>query len=107
MLGSAIGLVAAWLERRRGWDIAAFFRGVLIGFVVANVLATIDGALWGWVAESRSRWIGRWVLLGICLLLGGLMGLTRLKSNTHGRELQVVGGRASSERGKAAAVRHG
>ena len=37
-LGSGIGLVAAWLERRRGWDIAAFFRGALIGFAVANLL---------------------------------------------------------------------
>ena len=26
-LGCAIGLVAAWLEERRGWDIAAFLRG--------------------------------------------------------------------------------
>jgi hypothetical protein len=97
MLGSAIGLVAAWLERRRGWDIAAFLRGALIGFVVANVLARIDGALWGWVVVSRSRWIGRWVLLVVGLLLGGLMGLTRLKSNTPGREGQLVGGQASSE----------
>ena len=30
-LACAMGLLAAWLERRRGWDIAAFFRGSLIG----------------------------------------------------------------------------
>jgi hypothetical protein len=107
MLGSAIGLVAAWLEGRQGWDIAAFFRGALIGFAVATLLASIDGALWGRVIETRSRLIGHLVLLGICLLLGGLMGLSRLKSTTPGREVQVVGGQASSEQGTAAAVRPG
>lgn len=62
-LGSAIGSVAAWLERRRGWDIAAFVRRALIGFAVFNLLATIDSALWGWLIESRSRLIGRLALL--------------------------------------------
>jgi len=95
-LGSAVGWVATWLEGRRGWDIAAFFRGALIGFAVASLLATIDGALWGWVVESRSRLIGRLVLLGVCLLLGGLMGLSRLKSNTLGREVQGTEGTGSS-----------
>jgi hypothetical protein len=95
MLGWAIGSLAAWLEKRRGWDIAAFFRGALIGFVVANILATIDGALWGWVVESRSRLIGRLALVGACLLLGGLMGLSRLKSNAPDREEQGGEGKAS------------
>ena len=95
-LANAIGLAAAWLERRRGWDIAAFLRGALVGFGIANVLALIDGAAWGWVVESRSRLIGRLVLLGVCLLLGGLMGLSRLKSNTPGREVQGREGTSSS-----------
>ena len=107
MLGSSIGWLAAWLEQRRGWDLAAFFRGALLGFVVANLLAIIDGALWGWVVESRSRLIGRLVLLGVCLLLGGLIGLSRLKSNARGGEVQSVEGQASSEQAAAAAGRHG
>jgi hypothetical protein len=106
-LSLSIGWVAAWLERRRGCDLAAFFRGALLGFVVANLLAMIDGALWGWVVESRSRLIGRLVLLGVCLLLGGMTGLSRLKSNTPGREVQGVEGQASSEQAAAADVRHG
>jgi hypothetical protein len=81
-LGCALGWVAAWLERRRGWDIAAFYRGALVGFGVANVLLIIDGALRGWEVESRSRWVGNLVLLCVCLILGGLMGLSRWKSNT-------------------------
>jgi Putative restriction endonuclease len=51
-LACAIGLVATWLERRRDWDIAAFFRGALVGFGIANLLALIDGAALGWVVES-------------------------------------------------------
>lgn len=95
-LGTALGWVAARLDRRRGWDIAAFYRGALIGFVVANLLAAIDGALWGWVAESYSRLLGRLVLLGVCLILGGWMGLSRLKSDTLGREVQGAEGKPSS-----------
>jgi hypothetical protein len=94
-LAGAMGLLAAWFERRRGWDIAAFFRGALIGFAVASLLAAIDGALWGWLVESRSRLIGRLILLGVCLLLGGLMGLLRLKSNAPGGEWRGSDGKAS------------
>jgi hypothetical protein len=83
-LGCATGSVAAWLERRRGWDIAAFFRGALVGFGIANLLALIDGALWGWMVVSPVRLMGRLVLLGVCLILGGLMGLSRLKSSRPG-----------------------
>ena len=70
--------------------------GALIGFAVANLLATIDGAIWGWIIESRSRLIGRLILVGTCLILGGLMGLSKLTSNTPGREVQAVEGKASS-----------
>jgi hypothetical protein len=87
-LACAMGLLAAWLERRRGWDIAAFLRGSFLGFGVANLLAMIDGAVWGWEVESRARVIGRLVLLGVCLMVGGLFGLSKLKSSTIGREGQ-------------------
>jgi hypothetical protein len=85
-LACAMGLLAAWFERRRGWDIAAFLRGSFLGFGIANLLAMIDGAVWGWEVESRGRVIGRLVLLGVCLAVGGVVGLSRLKSNTVGRE---------------------
>jgi hypothetical protein len=81
-LGCALGWVAARLERRRGWDIAAFFRGALVGFGVANLLVAVDGSLRGWVNESRNRLVCRLVCIGVCVVLGGLMGLSRLKSNT-------------------------
>ena len=86
ILAWVIGLIAAWLERRRNWDIAAFFRGALVGFVIASLLAMIDGAVWGWVVESPGRFIGRWVLLAVCLILGGWMGLSKLRSSIPGRE---------------------
>jgi hypothetical protein len=86
VLAYATGLVAAWFEKRRDWDIAAFWRGTLVGFAIANLLAIIDGAVWGWMVESRVRLIGHLVLLGVCLILGGLIGLSRLKSSALGRE---------------------
>ena len=81
-LACAAGLAAASLERRRGWDIAAFWRGALIGVLIAGLLATIEDAARGWVVlETYSfRWIGRMLLLAVCLVLGGLMGLSKLKS---------------------------
>jgi hypothetical protein len=85
-LACAAGLAAAWLERRRGWDIAAFWRGALIGVLIAGLLATIEDAARGWeVLETYSiRWIGRMLLLAVCLVLGGLVGLSKLKSNPPG-----------------------
>jgi hypothetical protein len=80
VLGWGIGLVAAWLERRRGWDIAAFFRGALVGYPIACLLAIIEGAVWGREPASPVRLIGRLVLMGVCLILGGVMGLSRLRS---------------------------
>src|SRR5271166_1276530 len=41
------GLVAGWLERRRGWDIAAVFRGALVGFGIADVYALLQFAALG------------------------------------------------------------
>jgi hypothetical protein len=85
-LACAIGLVAAWLEECRDWDIAAFWRGALVGFGIASLLALIDGTVWGWVVDSPVRLVGRLVLVGVCLILGDLMRLSRLKSRTTGRE---------------------
>jgi hypothetical protein len=82
-LAWAVGWVAAWLERRRQWDIAAFWRGALIGLLTAGLVATIDDATRGWqpLETYSTRWAGRMVLLGAGLILGGRMGLSRLKSN--------------------------
>ena len=85
-LACAIGFVAAWLERRRGWDIAAFFRGALVGYGIAGLWATIEHAAWGGPDPKSARWIGDLVGLGMCVILGGLMGLSRLKSSGTGRE---------------------
>jgi hypothetical protein len=52
-LACAIGLVAAWLERRRGWDIAAFLRGALIGCVIGSLPAIFAHAAWR--AEEKTR----------------------------------------------------
>jgi len=85
-LGGVVGLAAAWLERRRSWDIAAFFRGALVGFGVFTLLALILDAAWGGAQPSPVQLIGRLGVMGVCLILGGLMGLSKLKSNRTGRE---------------------
>ena len=101
-LACAIGTVAAWMEKRHGWDIAAFFRGSLVGFGVFNLLAMIEGAIWGWEVESRGRLIGRLVVLGACWLMGGLMGLSRLRSNLRGnRGARGAGGVPVADGGRA------
>jgi len=85
-LGCVLGLAAAWLERRRNWDIAAFFRGALVGFGIFTLLALIDEAEFGGAQLSSVRLIGRMSVLGACLILGGLMGLSRLKSSRSAQE---------------------
>ena len=100
-LACAIASVAARLEKRRSWDIAAFFRGSLIGFAFANPLAMVDGAIWGWEVESRGRLIGRLVLVVVCWLMGGLLGMSRLRSNLWGdRGALEAGGGPVTEGGR-------
>ena len=84
-LGSAIGLVAARLEERHGWDIAAFLRGALVGLAIASLLQTVAHAAWGGAEPSSVIWIGRVVSM-VCLVLGGFLGLSRLKSRRPGRD---------------------
>ena len=81
-LACAVGWFAAWLERRRGWDIAAFWRGALLGLCIATLLATIDDKVHGWAVPERYsiRWLSRAFLLTVCLILGGPIGLWKLSS---------------------------
>jgi hypothetical protein len=85
-LACAVGWIAAWMERRRDWDIAAFWRGALIGVSIGALLATIDDKAHGWaMPETYSiRWIGRMLLQAVSLMLGGLVGLSKLKSISPG-----------------------
>lgn len=85
-LGCALGWIAAWLERRRGWDIAAFYRGALVGFAIFIPIGLIADMALGWAQPSRAQLIGRLVVLGVCLVLGGLAGLSKLRSNRGGAE---------------------
>jgi hypothetical protein len=90
-LAWAVGLLAAWLERRHNWDIAAFWRGALLGVLTVVLPATIDDAAHDWVPLKTYslRWIGRMILLAAGLILGGLLGLSRLKSRTPRTDGQV------------------
>ena len=83
----AVGWVAAWLERRRRWDIAAFWRGVLVGFgLAAAVLTLLDLA-----ARASLPATAKLAVLGVCLLAGAWLGLSKLKSSDLKTEAPRVG----------------
>ncbi len=92
VLACAVGWVAAWLERNRRWDIAAFWRGALIGLLVAALAFTFYDAAWGGLPlETYSiRWTGWLVLLATGLIVGGRMGLSRLKSSRSDPESRIL-----------------
>jgi hypothetical protein len=81
-----MGWIAAWFERRRNWDIAAFVRGALAGYGVATVWLLIQGRLWGWGPYPPIRMIANLVVLGFCLIVGGMIGLSRMKSSPSAAE---------------------
>jgi len=90
----AVGWIAAWLERHRNWDIAAFWRGELVGFGVA-VLVLISLDLAAWASNSPALFLipppGRYVVLAVCLLAGAWLGLSRLKSSDLKPETPRIG----------------
>jgi hypothetical protein len=79
----AAGVIGAWLEGRLGWDVAAFWRGSLLGVLVAGVLLSTYDA--GWAAIGRpqrgdQRKAPRLIVLAVCVSAGGRLGLVRLRS---------------------------
>ena len=82
-LALAVGLLAGRLERGRGWDIAAFWRGVLAGFgVAALVLELADATVWHRAEPSSAQLITRLAILGACVVAGGVTGLRWLRSKS-------------------------
>jgi hypothetical protein len=79
-LAIGIGIVAAWLERRLDWDIAAFWRVAFLGLGVFTVVSIAFELVWGGGELSSSQRIVNLLLMTICTLLGGRMGLSRLRS---------------------------
>jgi hypothetical protein len=82
VLAAATGWVAAWLETRRGWDIAAFFRGALVVLGIFALLATIWEMISGSAQPTPRQLIGRWLIMSACMIVGGIVGLSRLKSKS-------------------------
>ena len=83
-LACAAGSVAAWLERRLGWDIAAFWRGALVGLSVAAILAiAFDAARASWGHPEPGEYlVARLAVIGTCVISGGMMGLRWMRSST-------------------------
>jgi hypothetical protein len=72
LLAFSAGWIAAWLERRLAWDIAAFWRGAFVGLPIAGVLALIYD-----VAHPEPGYVHlapRRIIIGAFVLSGGLMG---------------------------------
>ncbi len=83
LLALSAGWTAAWLDRRLGWDIAAFWRGALLGLFVACLLTTIDDVAHGGVPMQTFsiRWLRRMVGLGVGVIAGGWAGCRWLRSS--------------------------
>jgi hypothetical protein len=82
LLAWAAGVLAAWLERRRGWDIAAFWRGALVGLLAACALATIDDFILrkGQPLQGTFPVARRLAIVGSSMIVGGILGRSRLRS---------------------------
>jgi hypothetical protein len=78
LLACSAGWAAAWLQRRLGWDIAAFWRGAFVGLMIASILAVIYD-----VAHPEPGYVHivpRLIVIGAFVISGGLMGLKWLRS---------------------------
>jgi hypothetical protein len=84
ILACAMGLAAAWLEANRGWDIAAVWRGALVGLGIVTLLLTLIDVADGRGPDGPVGIPLRLVVLGIGVLLGGKIGLSSLKSDMPG-----------------------
>jgi hypothetical protein len=81
LVAYAASLLASWLERSRGWDIAAFIRGALLGLVGASLIAVGERAIVGPLATPIA---GGWLDAVIAIVGGGLIGLAKLRSKGLG-----------------------
>jgi hypothetical protein len=82
-LSAAAGSLASWLDRRRGWDVAACWRGALVGLGLFMVPATILHAVRGPddQPETSRHWL-RWGLLALFVVVGTWIGRSRLRSQS-------------------------
>ena len=74
------GLAAAWLERRRGHDIAAVARGTLAGYGIAILIALVARAFLGSSMDDTAGHSAILLMFAACVILGGWLGITRLRS---------------------------
>lgn len=74
LIALAAGLLASWLEKAKGWDVAAFLRGALAGFGVATLTFVLVEAM-GPTKLGNSGVVARYICLAIFVITGGLLGL--------------------------------
>ncbi|MGC8643064.1 MAG: hypothetical protein ACP5XB_24660 [Isosphaeraceae bacterium] len=92
LLALAGALLAGWLERRRGWDIAAFWRGVLVVMGLVGLFATLVHAMLEPPPGNPAQPPGspltyaNLVGLAVCMIVGGRLGLSRFKSDLPRQE---------------------
>ncbi len=78
LIALAAGLLASWLEGNKGWDVAAFWRGSLVGVVVLGLIETALRVLAPFGLGDPG--VPRYGLLAGVVVSGGLIGLAKLKS---------------------------
>lgn len=75
----AAGLLARWLERSRGWDIAVFVRGALLGLCVGAMLAILERATFGpsgvcWATGKSAPFSFKVFAIRVLVILSGVTG---------------------------------
>jgi hypothetical protein len=82
LLGWAAGMMARWLERHEGWDIAAFWRGAVIGLLAACLIASIEDIYFrqGQPLQGTLPLAKRLALVVTSMAIGGVLGRSRLRS---------------------------
>jgi hypothetical protein len=79
LIACSAGLLARRLEKNKGWDVAAFWRGALLGLSVLGLIQTLLRVL-DPSALGNQGVVVRYGLLMAFVGLGGLMGLAKLNS---------------------------
>jgi len=80
LIALSAGSLAGSLERRRRWDIAAFFRGALVGFGIAGLFGLLTDAVLGHRPPGSAATRTNQIVLAVFVILGGKIGLSRLRS---------------------------
>ena len=81
LVALAAGLLVSWLEKRKGWDVAAVLRGALVGFGVTVLLFMLVEAV-GCSGLGKPGGDVRYGVLAVFIVIGGLVGQAKFRTRS-------------------------